>query len=286
MSNFQTVLRNCLYGININEGPLYFASSTIKEKFNLVIHDENIPDSSGLLNSILYHVCNSVSQQEDIVKARISARNLESRIREKWNETACICSCFLFNITDTDLTKKLYQSGSVLKFNNENEENTQQYTRDIVNLSKSFGIPTISKLIPTIGKPGYMVNVISCASQNCGDIIDHFEVLPVRYSGHHPLFDFRHSIFKSFEETQNVLNIADHHLTVPEINVLKRVAKTYTANKTFSAKNGHQNPFIVVEGLDAVGKFSYTIIHDHISDMVTRNRVNIHPYLLSTRLQA
>ena len=252
------ILRNCLYGININEGPLYFASSTIKEKLNLVIHDENIPDSSGILNSILYHICNSVSPQEDIVKASMNDENLESCIREKCNETACIWSCFLFNITDLD-TKKLYRSGSVLKFDIENEENTQQYTRDIVNLSKSFGIPTISKLIPASGKPGYVVNVISCASQNCGEIIDHFDVLPVRYSGHHPLFHFSHSTFKSFAVTQNVLDIADRHLIVPEINKLRGLAKTYK-NHTFPTKaDNNPKPFIVVEGLDAVGKFKYKL---------------------------
>ena len=48
------ILRKCLYGINVNEGPLFFASPVIKDKFNDVTHE--IIQGSEILNGILYHV--------------------------------------------------------------------------------------------------------------------------------------------------------------------------------------------------------------------------------------
>jgi hypothetical protein len=244
-----TVPRNCLFGINVNEGPLYFASPEIKEKFNLVTYDENIPGSE-IVNSILYNLCNVFPPQEDIVKVRINDRSLESGLREKWNESGSIWSSFL--LTMKSETERSYQSSFVVKINNEDNENTQQYTRDIIDFAKSFGIPCILKLVPRETNPGYMVDIISCESQS--PEIDRFEILQVNYSGYHPLFNFGHSIFKSFDETRNILDLADRHLTLPEIKKLKHLAEEYS-KKTSPTKAAYPNPFIVVEGLDGVGKF-------------------------------
>ena len=48
----------------------------------------------------------------------------------------------------------------VIKINNEDNENThQQYTRDVIDFVKSFGIPCILKLVPSVNKPAYTVDV-------------------------------------------------------------------------------------------------------------------------------
>lgn len=242
------VLKNCLYGINVNEGPLFFASAvtTGKNNFNYVTH-ENIQDSE-ILNCILYHLCNVASPQEDIVKTRINDRKLEQGLRAKLNQSASIWSSFLL----VKNSETLYRSSWVVKFKNEDEGNTQQFTGDIIDFARSFEIPFISKLVPTVGKLGYTVNVIPCASQSW-EKIDPFEILPVKYCAHHPSFDFGHSIFKSFEETRSMLDLADCHLTIPEIKKLKRIADV-CSRKAPQMKDVYPNPFIVVEGLDAVGK--------------------------------
>ena len=246
------ILRNCLYGININEGPLYFESPVIKDKFNFTC-DESIAGLE-ILNNILYNLCSAVSPQEDIVNARINDRHLESNLRAKWNESGSIWSSFVFPLSSE--TKTSYRSSCVVKFNNEDKENTQQYTRDVIDFAKSFGIPSIWKLVPTAGKLGYTVDVISCESQLRNERIDQFEILPVKYSAYHPLFDFGHSIFKSFDETRSILDLADFHLKLPEIKKLKHLAETFT-NKNFATRDAYPNPFIVVEGLDGVGKFNF-----------------------------
>ena len=240
------ILRKCLYGINVNEGPLFFASPVIKDKFNDVTHE--IIQGSEILNGILYHVCNVAASQEDIVKTRINDRSLERSLRAKFNQSSSIWSSF-FVVNNTET---FYRSSCVLEFNNEDDDNTQQCRSDIIDFARSSGIPFISKLVPTVGKLGYTVSVISCESESC-EKIDQFEILPVKYIGHHPSFDFRHSIFKSFEETRSILDLADCHLNKPEIKKLKRIADA-CSRKTSQIKDAYPNPFIVVEGLDGVGK--------------------------------
>ena len=252
------VLKNCLYGINVNEGPLFFASAVTKDNFNYVAH-ENIVNiqSSEILNSILYHLCNVVSPEEDIVKARINDRTLELGLRGKLNQSVSIWSSFLL----VKNSETLYRSSYVVKFKNEHEDNTQQCTSAIIDFARSFGIPFISKLVPTVGKLGYTVNVLQGASQSC-EKIEPFEILPVKYFSHHPSFDFGHSIFKSFGETRSMLDLADCHLTIPEIKKLKSIADTYS-RKALQIKDAYPNPFIVVEGLDGVGKsFNNKIFED------------------------
>ena len=241
------MLKNCLYGINVNEGPLLFASSVIKEKFNYVTHE--IIQGSEILDGILYHVCNVAASQEDIVKARINDRSLELELREQFNQNSSIWSSFLV-VNNTE--RRFYRGSCVVKFNNEDGGNTQQCTSDIIGFARSSEseIPFISKLVPTVGKLGYTVSVISCESESC-EKIDQFEILPVKYIGHHPLFDFGHSIFKSLEETQSILGLADCHLNMPETEKLKSKADA-CSRKTFQFKDAY--PFIVVEGLDGVGK--------------------------------
>ena len=231
---------------------MYFESPVIKDKFNFTC-DESIAGLE-ILNNILYNLCSAVSPQEDIVNARINDRHLESNLRAKWSESGSIWSSFVFPLSSE--TKTSYRSSFVVKFNSEDKENTQQYTRDVIDFAKSFGILSIWKLVPTAGKLGYTVDVISCESQLRNERIDQFEILPVKYSAHHPLFDFGHSIFKSFDETQSILELADFHLKLPEVKKLKHLAETYT-NKTFTTRDAYPNPFIVVEGLDGVGKFNF-----------------------------
>ena len=244
-------LGNCLYGININDGPLYFKSPIGNNSND--IYTENIVGSE-ILGSILYTFWTADSPQEDIVKTRINDRHLESNLREKWNESGSIWSSFsVFPLSSE--TKTSYRSSCVVKFNNEGKENTKQYTRDVIDFAKSFGIPSIWKLVPTAGKLGYTVDVISCESQSC-EIIDQFEILPVKYSAYHPLFDFEHSIFKSFDETRSILELADSHLELPEIKNLKDLAEEYS-KKTLATRDASLHPFIVVEGLDGVGKFYF-----------------------------
>ncbi len=246
-------LGNCLYGININEGPLYF-KSPVGNNLN-DIYKENIVGSE-ILGSILYTLWTADSPQEDIVKTRINDRHLESNLRAKWNESGSIWSSFVFPLSSE--TKTSYRSSCVVKFNNEGKENTQQYTSDVIDFAKSSRMLSIWKLVPTAGKLGYTVDVISCESQSCekNERIDQFEILPVKYSAYHPLFDFGHSIFKSFDETRSILDLADFHLKLPEIKKLKHLAETFT-NKNFATRDAYPNPFIVVEGLDGVGKFYF-----------------------------
>ena len=237
--------KNCLYGININEGPLFFASTVIKDKFDDVTQE--IKQRLEILNGILYHVCSVADSQEDIVKTRINDGLLESKLKEKFDQSSSIWSSFLV----VNNTKTFYRSSCVVKFNNEDDDNTQQCTNIITDFARSSGIPLfISKFVPTVGKLGYTVRVISCESESCEEI-DPFEILPVKYIGHHPLFEYGHSIFKSFKETQNILNLADRHLNKPEINELKDIAN---ARKISRIIDPYPNPFIVVEGLDGVGK--------------------------------
>ena len=136
-------------------------------------------------------------------------------------------------------TENFYRSSYVVMFNNENKENTLEHTRDITDFAKSFGIPSIWKLVPIAGKIGYTIHVISCESLNC-ERIDRFEVFQVKYPSYHPSLDFRHSIFKSFNEIQSILELADSHLTVPEIEKLQHLAEAYS-NKLFLPKK----PFLL-----------------------------------------
>ena len=244
----RTALRNCLYGINLNEGPLYFASNVLKDKLNFVeiANDESIP-ALQVLNSTLYNLW-SCSPNDDIVKARINDRRLESGLRAKWNESGSIWSSFMLTSAGNS-----YRSSCVVRFKNENKENTLQYTRDIVDFAKSFGIPSIWKLVPKAGKMGYTVDVISCESLNYCNGIDRFEVLQVKYPSYHPSLDFRLSIFKSFDETRHVFELADSHLTLPEIKKFQHLAEGYSS-KSFPTEGAYPNPFIVIEGLDGVGK--------------------------------
>ena len=148
------VLKNCLYGININEGPLFFASAVTKDNVNYVAH-ENIVNIQGseILNSILYHLCNVVSPEEDIVKAKIDDRTLELGLRAKPNQSVSIWSSFLL-VKNSETLYDLYRSSYVVKFKNEHEDNTQQCTSAIIDFARSFRIPFISKLVPTVGKLG------------------------------------------------------------------------------------------------------------------------------------
>ena len=240
------ILKNCLYGINVNEGPLLFASPVIMDKFNEVTHE--MIQGSEILDGILYHVCNVAASQEDIVKTRINDRSLELKLGEKFNQNSSIWSSF-FVVNNTERT--FYRSSCVVKFNNEDDGNTQQYTSAIIEFARSSEIPLfISKLVPTVDKLGYTVSVFSCESY---EETDQFEILAVQYLGHGPLFDFRHSIFKSFGETRDILDLADNHLNKPEIKKLKRIADA-CSRKTFQFKDDNPYPFIVVEGLDGVGK--------------------------------
>ena len=235
------MLKNCLYGINVNEGPLFFASPVIKnDKF------DDVTQHSEILDGILYHVCSVAASQEDIVKTRINDGLLERKLKEKFGESISIWPSFLVVYN----TETVYRSSCVVKFNNEDDDNTKQCTSDITDFARSSGIPFVSKFVPTVGKLGYTVSVISCESESCEEI-DQFEILPVKYIGHHPSFDFRHSIFKSFEETRSILDLADCHLNKPEIKELKGIAN---ASKISPIKDDYPNPFIVVEGLDGVGK--------------------------------
>jgi hypothetical protein len=253
----RTALRHCLYGVNLNEGPLYFASHVFKDKFDLTADNKSIYDSQAL-NGTLYNL-SSFSPQENVVKARIKDQRLASCLQAKWNGTGSIWSSFVLVKTSKENS---YRSSYVVKFTNEDKETTQQHTQDIIDFARSFGIPTIWKLVPLVGKMGYMVHVIPCESQNC-EGIDHFEVVPVKYSSYHPSLDFRHSIFKSFDETRYLLELADRHLTPPEIKKLRQLSDTYS-NKTFPTKEAYPNPFIVVEGLDGVGKFNFIIEYKRV----------------------
>ena len=247
MSSRRTLLRNCLYGINVNEGPLYLASPIIREKLQSVLIQDNTA-GLAILNGILYTIGHVISPQEDIVKTRLNDRRLERGVKEKWNGSASFWSGFLL----TGDSEKSYHSSSVVMFQNEDEENTHEYTRSVIDFAKTFGVSTISKLVPTAGK-WYTVDVLSCESKSY-DKVDQFELMPVNYMGYHPSFDFSPSIYKSFEEMEEVLNLADRHLTLPEAKKLIRLTKTYS-NKSFTSKDDYPYPFIVVEGLDGVGKF-------------------------------
>ena len=262
----RTALRNFLYGINLNEGPLYFASNVSKEKLNLVAiaNNDRIPGLQ-VSDSTLYNIW-SFPPKDDIVKARINDRRLESSLRARWNKSGSIWSSFMLTKTSTENS---YRSSYVVRFKNENKENTQQHTRDIIDFAKSFGIPSIWKLVPNATKMGYTVHVISCKSLNCTGI-DRFEVLQVKYPSYHPSLDYTPSIFKSFDETRYVFELADSHLTLPEIKKLQHLAEAYS-NKTFPTEGAYPNPFIVIEGLDGVGKFKFII---NISILITILNIN------------
>ena len=63
-----------------------------------------------------------------------------------------------------------------------------------------------------------------------------------------------HSVFKSFDETLSLLKQEDLRLELPAIKKLIYFAEAYS-NKTFPIEDAYPNPFIVVEGLDGVGKY-------------------------------
>ena len=74
------------------------------------------------------HVCNVAASQEDIVKTRINDRSLERSLRAKFNQSSSIWSSFLV----VNNTETFYRSSCVLEFNNEDKDNTQQCTSDIM----------------------------------------------------------------------------------------------------------------------------------------------------------
>ena len=252
--------RNCLFGINLNERVLYLASPVARDEFTLeYCNDEthenlkqNLLADSEIFKNILYKLCDWVDPLEDIIKARINDRKLEKCLKEKYGESGHVWTSFL--LAKNSETIKSYRSCFVVKFTREDKNNTQQYTKEIIGFARSFGMPTVLKFVPTVGKPGYTVDVISCESSVDSERIDQFVVLPVKYPGHHPSFEFGHSVFKSFEETRNILKLAERHLTLTELTKLQYLSETYV-NKNFPLRDSYPNPFIVVEGLDGVGKF-------------------------------
>ena len=250
MQSNRTLIRNCLYGININDGIVCFASpSVVRDNLlNSAPIKENIPE---LLNSILNNVCNVIPQQEDIVKGRINDRHIESTLKAKWSSSGCTWSSFLL-AANSD-TETSYYSSFVIKFDNEAKQNMEKYTQDVTDVAKSLGIPSISKLVPSECGLGYTVDIISCESKP-RERIDQFDVLPVKYSGYHPSFDFGHSIYKSIDEMRRIIDLANLHLTLPEMKKLSHLFEEYS-NRNFSPVKAYPNPFIVVEGLDGVGKF-------------------------------
>ncbi|XP_028393221.1 UMP-CMP kinase 2, mitochondrial-like [Dendronephthya gigantea] len=250
------ILRNCLYGINLNERVLYLASPVTRNQFSLEYSNEETHENvkqNMLADNILYKLCDWVDPEEDIIKARINDRNLETCLKEKWGMSGHIWSSFL--LVKNSKAVKSYRSCFVVTFNDEDKTNTQQYTKEIIGFAKTFGMPTVLKFEPTVGKPGagYTVDVISCESPAALEKIDQFVVFPVKYPGHHPSFDFGHSVFKSFEETRNTLKLAEGNSSLTDMQKLQHLAETYV-NKNFPPTDAYPNPFIVVEGLDGVGK--------------------------------
>jgi hypothetical protein len=66
-----------------------------------------------------------------------------------------------------------------------------------------------------------------------------------------PSFNCGDPVCKSFDD---IPKIFDPHLAIPKIKELKNLAEEYS-KKTSPTKAAYPNPFIVVEGLDGVGKF-------------------------------
>ncbi len=66
------------------------------------------------------------------------------------------------------------------------------------------------------------------------------------------------SVFKRFDEVLSELRSKDLPLKPPatdkEKEELVQIAEEYS-NKTFTKEDAYPNPFIVVEGLDGVGKY-------------------------------
>ena len=53
---------------------------------------------------------------------------------------------------------------------------------------------------------------------------------------------------------RRIIDLANLHLTLPEMKKLSHLFEEYS-NRNFSPVRAYPNPFIVVEGLDGVGKF-------------------------------
>ena len=86
---------------------------------------------------------------------------------------------------------------------------------------------------------------------------DHFSISAMKYPHHHPSFDFQVSVYKSLDEIQNILETALKHVPNQEIQQLQQLAMQLqlVIDKDQSTTEKYPYPFIVVEGLDAVGKY-------------------------------
>ncbi|XP_046847252.1 UMP-CMP kinase 2, mitochondrial-like isoform X2 [Xenia sp. Carnegie-2017] len=239
----QIALRNFLHGVNINDGPLYLASPSLTGKFcSFAFNGTRIPD---YLNNILYTICNVFGSEDNVVISRIKEEHLERSLQGKWSVNSILNG---FLLAADPITTKPFRSNFLVQFNDEVEDNT----KNVIEFAKEYGIPFISKLVPNSTKTSYSVDVISCMSE---EIIDQFQLLPVKYDGYHPALEFGHSVFKSFVEVQKTLEIASQSLSLPEVKILKDLSKEHS-NDIFAIAepSTYLNPFIVVEGLDGVGK--------------------------------
>ena len=233
-----------LFEIDVDQGPLYFASATVKHNLNLQANDFDSVSASEFFSGILYYVSNTIFPAQDLVQSRI----MNASLKEHLKTLSCDNIWSSFSLLTE---KKSFQQGFTLKFKRDSLESLDKYTKNVVKVAKTLGSTSISKLVP-YNDQGFLVDVISCETE---DRLDHFELLTVKYSSYRPSFDYDSSVFHSFEEIQNVLDLANNCTPNPEIENLKYLAKNYT-NKPSSPALPEQrpHPFIVVEGLDAVGK--------------------------------
>lgn len=231
-----------LFGIDVDKGPNYFVSCEAKSKLKLDGNGSfSLPEFG---NGVFYNVSNSSKPQQDLVKSRIT-NNL---LREHLMTLSCEEIWSSFQLCTQ---RGSFQSGFTVKFeDNGNSENLEEYTKNVINIARTFGLTSIAKLMPN--DQGFFIDVISCETK---DKVDQFEICSVQYSGCHPSFNHGHSIYKSFKEVQNVLDLASKHEPHPEIQKLKNLAKSKIYKKKLSVTSEQRPyPFIVIEGLDAVGK--------------------------------
>ncbi|XP_028391077.1 UMP-CMP kinase 2, mitochondrial-like [Dendronephthya gigantea] len=249
---------NCIFGIDKKEGSLYYATkAAINEKSDYIAIDETISGSVELRKRPAYNLCYEISPNDDIIRSRDMDEKMKRCLKGRWNEDIIISSSFLLYENEESKAKNFFP-GLVATFSSDDENGSEEATfSEILSTLKaeSLEIPySMMKLVLTVDADGDRKHLLRVLKLNDSQLLeaDVFEVFPVKYSRHHPLFDFKNSIFKSFNETWEILKLANLHLNsigskLPEMKELLRVAENYSTNT-------YRHPFIVIEGLDGVGK--------------------------------